>query len=325
MRSKPFEIQEVQPAGAQYHNKRKLVRHPMNLDQLDVDEGANQISISTKEDLKDMANSLDRRTKRDPKLSQPIKQIQVPGAKLQDNKSFSDVQNYNNYDLAAIQMHKNQPLKLGYDVMISERAMQLHHATKEKELVKPKEYGTCSLTSISKLTQFLELLRLSDIKILGGNKIVMQQHNPVDVKPKSTNMIQPGDGFVPAEKPPTAQDSDIDEPSKERETLAMLDHLANRQFIVRRGRNNRILTKAIMRNIFDDNQADPEANEKLTARNNRGQNHYLNKYEKLWSTSRASSKEDLYKLEPSRKRAKKSSVFETCLEDLPPSFQQYAL
>lgn len=57
---------------------------------------------------------------------------------------------------------------------------------------------------------------------------------------------------------------------KERETLAMIDHLANRQFIVRRGRNNRILAKAIVRNVFDDNQADPEANEKLTARNNRG-------------------------------------------------------
>jgi hypothetical protein len=104
----------------------------------------------------------------------------------------------------------------------------------------------------------------------------------------------------------------------------MLDQLANRQFIVRRGRNNRILTKAIVKNIFDDT-AEPDTNDKLTARNNRGQNHYLSKYEKLWSSSRATVKDDLYKLEPSRKRARKSSVFETCIEDLPTSFQQYAL
>lgn len=82
-----------------------------------------------------------------------------------------------------------------------------------------------------------------------------------------------------------------------------------------------------MKNIFNDTQADPESNEKLTTRNNRGQNHYLSKYEKLWSSSLASVKEkdELYKLEPSRKRAKKSSLFETCLEDLPSSFQKYAL
>ena len=104
----------------------------------------------------------------------------------------------------------------------------------------------------------------------------------------------------------------------------MLDQLANRQFIVRRGRNNRILTKAIVKNIFDDT-AEPDTNDKLTARNNRGQNHYLSKYEKLWSSSRATVKDDLYKLEPSRKRARKSSVFETCIEDLPTSIQQYAL
>jgi len=104
----------------------------------------------------------------------------------------------------------------------------------------------------------------------------------------------------------------------------MLDQLANRQFIVRRGRNNRILTKAIVKNIFDDT-AEPDTSDKLTARNNRGQNHYLSKYEKLWSSSRANTREDLYKLEPSRKRARKSSVFETCIEDLPDSFKQYAL
>jgi len=114
--------------------------------------------------------------------------------------------------------------------MMNDRAMQMHHAPEKKDLVKPKEYGICNLTSITRLTQFLELLRLSDIKILNGNKIVMQQNNPVDVKPKSTNMIQPGDGFVPAEQDKVisqdtnkANDSDTDEKSKKQETLMMLD------------------------------------------------------------------------------------------------------
>lgn len=108
--------------------------------------------------------------------------------------------------------------------------MQMHQAPEKKDLVKPKEYGTCNLTSITRLTQFLELLRLSNIKILNGNKIVMQQHNPVDVKPKSTNMIQPGDGFVAAEQDKVScqdnnnvNDSDTEEKSKEQETLMMLD------------------------------------------------------------------------------------------------------
>jgi hypothetical protein len=97
-------------------------------------------------------------------------------------------------------MQKSQPHKLGYDTMLSDRQMQMHHAPKEKDIIKPKEFASCNMASITRLTQFLELLRMSDIKIMGTSKIVMQQHNPVDVKPKSTNMIQPGDGFVPVEK-----------------------------------------------------------------------------------------------------------------------------
>lgn len=97
----------------------------------------------------------------------------------------------------------------------------------------------------------------------------------------------------------------------------MLDQLANRKFVVRRGRNNRILAKAIVANIFEDNQVDQELNEKQQSRNNRGQNHYLKKYEKLWSSSRQSIKDGAYKYEPMKKRAKKPSIFETCIEDIP--------
>jgi hypothetical protein len=64
--------------------------------------------------------------------------------------------------------------------------------------------------------------------------------------------------------------------------------LANSNFIVRRGRNNRILAKAIVRNIFEDNAQEQELTflEKQVNKSNRGQNHYLKKYEKLWSSTR---------------------------------------
>jgi hypothetical protein len=103
----------------------------------------------------------------------------------------------------------------------------------------------------------------------------------------------------------------------------MLELLADRKFVVRRGRNNRILAKAIVKNVFEDTQVEVETSDKQINRSNRGQNHYLSKYEKLWSAQRKD--DDLYKFEPVRKRARKSSVFDTCLEDLPESFKDYAI
>ena len=58
--------------------------------------------------------------------------------------------------------------------MLSDRTLQMHHASKDKDLIKPKEFGMCNMASITRLTQFLELLRMSDIKIMSGTKIVMQ-------------------------------------------------------------------------------------------------------------------------------------------------------
>lgn len=69
---------------------------------------------------------------------------------------------------------------------------------KEKEHIKPKEYALCNLGSVTAITQFLDLMRMSDARI-GLNQLRIQQHNPVDVKPKSTNLIEPGEGFEPRE------------------------------------------------------------------------------------------------------------------------------
>jgi len=49
----------------------------------------------------------------------------------------------------------------------------MHHAPKEKDIMKPREFASCNVASITRLTQFLELLRMSDIKIMGTSKIVM--------------------------------------------------------------------------------------------------------------------------------------------------------
>lgn len=58
--------------------------------------------------------------------------------------------------------------------------------------------------------------------------------------------------------------------------LTMINHVADRNFVVRRGRNNRILANAIVRSIFEDNiQESDKSVEKQVNKTNRGQNHYL--------------------------------------------------
>jgi hypothetical protein len=115
---------------------------------------------------------------------------------------------------------------------------------KEKEFVKPKEFAVCNFSSILRITQLLDLMKASEVK-MSQTKLAIQQHKPVDIKPKSTNLIEPGEGFVSVHEP----NPDIEQ---EDETMQMLEQLADRKFIVRRGRNNRILAKAIVKNIFED-------------------------------------------------------------------------
>lgn len=127
-------------------------------------------------------------------------------------------------------------------------------------------------------------MRMCEVK-LTPNKISMQQNNPVDIKPKSTNLIEPGLAFEQTPKDEVfnhAVSFHIKEGSKEKEvkddkdTFQMIEQLANRNFVVRRGRNNRILANAIVRNIFQDNFQDSDkSSDKQVNKTNRGQNHYL--------------------------------------------------
>ena len=101
-------------------------------------------------------------------------------------------------------------------------------------------------------------MRMCEVKLTPG-KIAMQPSNPVDIKPKSTNLIEPGLAFEPTSKDKIfdhsvsfkikdgSQEKEIKD---ERDTFQMIEQLANRNFVVRRGRNNRILANAIVRNIF---------------------------------------------------------------------------
>jgi hypothetical protein len=101
-------------------------------------------------------------------------------------------------------------------------------------------------------------------------------------------------------------DSDFENTLTKEETLEMLDQLVKRKFVVRRGRNNRILAKAIVQNVFEDTQTVQDGDKQMV-RNNRGQNHYLSKYEKLWTISREESKgrDSVYEYEPARRRPKR--------------------
>lgn len=60
----------------------------------------------------------------------------------------------------------------------------------------------------------------------------------------------------------------------------MFDQVAKRDFIVRRGRNNRLLIRSIMKNVFDDKleeeykMPDPSMGT--------GQRDYEKKYNKIW-------------------------------------------
>lgn len=82
--------------------------------------------------------------------------------------------------------------------------------TQQKDQVKPKEFAVSNLTSILKITQMLDLMKASEVR-MAPNKLAIQQHNPVDIKPKSTNLIEPGEGFVPVAKPIPEPDTEDDD------------------------------------------------------------------------------------------------------------------
>lgn len=67
------------------------------------------------------------------------------------------------------------------------------------------------------------------------------------------------------------------------EEQSMFDQVAKRDFIVRRGRNNRILISSIMKNVFDDKL---EEEYKLPDPST-GQRDYEKKYNKIWSNKQS--------------------------------------
>ena len=193
-------------------------------------------------------------------MAQNQKAMQLQGSKLVSSQSLQD--NPSNFEInTGVSINVKKPMStMKHDQLMSDRIHQMHYAN-ERDQVQTREFAMCTMPSITKITQFLDLMRMSETKF-GGNKIIIQQHNPVDVKPKSTNLIEPGEGFEPMTKDKVINhsvddknkdDSDIEDSLTYDETLHMIDQLANRKFEVRRGRNNRILAKAIVKNVFEDN------------------------------------------------------------------------
>lgn len=86
-------------------------------------------------------------------------------------------------------------------------------------------------------------------------------------------MFEPGEAYV------YSKESDQPDQTKQEE-VSMFEQIAKRNFVARRGRNNRILFRSILSNVFS--EKDDDQNNSFNAINNRGQNHYLEKYKKVW-------------------------------------------
>jgi hypothetical protein len=87
---------------------------------------------------------------------------------------------------------------------------------------------------------------------------------------------------------------------------------------VRRGRNNRLLVRSIMKNVFDEKL--DESNSRIFEVN-RGQSFYVEKYNKVWLGKRPRPQNE--EVSKGRKRVKFSN-FELCL-DANPHLQPHAL
>lgn len=75
--------------------------------------------------------------------------------------------------------------------------------------------------------------------------------------------------------PSEAEDEHINVIAEDYEAF---DQISKRDFVVRRGRNNRILMRSIMRNVFDE-----KLDEQLLYQNViKGQNYYVDRYKKVW-------------------------------------------
>lgn len=97
----------------------------------------------------------------------------------------------------------------------------------------------------------------------------------------------------------------------------MFEQLVQRDFVARRGRNNRLLMRSIQRNVFDvDNEEDLNS----AFQSHKGQSSYLVKYKEVWLGKRERSPQ---KNVVGRKRVKFSN-YELCLE-AHPHLKQYAL
>lgn len=137
-----------------------------------------------------------------------------------------------------------------------------------------------------------------------------------DTKPRVPSLFEPGAGYNEFEQSTEETDKSTEE-EKDNKLTEMFNHLAQRNFVARRGRNNRLLMKPILENVFKDKQGD-ENNEKAQIK---GQNYYLEKYKRVWLSKRDKNGAALDN--KPRKRAKRSN-FEICLEEYP-NLKEYAL
>lgn len=138
------------------------------------------------------------------------------------------------------------------------------------EVERPRDDTFCDAQTLNNITRMLALAKDSGIEMSTNRYSQTFLKNALDIQPAVPLIFEPAQSFKP--EPLSEPESDA------AEEQSMFDQVAKRDFVVRRGRNNRILMRSIMKNVFDEKNED----QFKMPNPNKGQRHYVDKYNKIW-------------------------------------------
>lgn len=111
------------------------------------------------------------------------------------------------------------------------------------------DFAPCSLNVVTQLTKMIYLLKQSGIEIEPARLTWQHYLNTLDIQPKVPIVFQPGMGYEPPAEPTDQQEAQ----KKKDLMLTFVSQIAKKKFLVRRGRNDRVLSRSILANVFQDN------------------------------------------------------------------------
>ncbi len=110
------------------------------------------------------------------------------------------------------------------------------------------------------------MLKDSGIEQTATKYIQNSFHSKVDIKPKFTMLFEPGPAHKFHEESGSEETDVLDD-------FQAFDQISKRKFVVRRGRNNRILMRSIMQNVFDE-----KGEKEVHPHQSQGYQHYVDKF-----------------------------------------------